>query len=78
MERKKVEKDAAVKFKLLFTTSKVAAYIILMIGTTYSFMFKDGSILLATFSAVSAILMMKTYTNSKIEIKKGGNDENII
>lgn len=56
-----------VKIRLYLTTSKMAAYLILIIGTIFGFMFKDSGTLLATFSSVSAILMMKTYTQSKTE-----------
>ena len=49
------------------TSSKFAAYLILIIGTVYSFWVKDGTTLLATFSAVSAILMTKSYTQSKTD-----------
>ncbi len=49
------------------TTSKFASYLILIIGSIFSFVFQDSGTLLATFSAVSAILMMKTYTTSKTE-----------
>lgn len=52
------------------TTSKFAAYVILAIGTTYSFVFHDSAVLLATFSAVSAILMMKTYTTMRTDMKR--------
>jgi hypothetical protein len=60
---------------IFLTTSKMAAYIILAIGTVFAFVFKDGYTLLATFSAVSAILITKTYTQSRttqkqIECKK--------
>ncbi len=59
-----------VKINLFFTTSKFAAYLILGIGTVFAFVFHDSGTLLATFSATSAILMLKTFTNSKIEGKK--------
>jgi multisubunit Na+/H+ antiporter MnhG subunit len=52
---------------LYLTTSKTAAYLILFIGSIYSFWVKDGTTLLATFSAVSAILMTKSYTQSKTD-----------
>lgn len=55
-----------IKISLLFTTSKLAAYIILIIGSLYGFLFNDSNALIATFSAVSAILMMKTYQQSQI------------
>ena len=56
-----------VKISLYLTTSKFAAYLILVIGTIFGFYFKDSGTLLATFSAVSAILMMKTYVTGKTE-----------
>lgn len=56
-----------VKFNLNFTTSKFMAYIILLVGSVFSFWFKDAATLLATFSSVSAILMLKTYTTSKTD-----------
>jgi hypothetical protein len=57
----------SVRFNLNFTTSKMAAYLILFIGSAYSFWVKDGTTLLATFSAVSAILMTKSYVQSKTD-----------
>ena len=57
----------SVRFNLSFTTSKMAAYLILFIGSVYSFWVKDGTTLLATFSAVSAILMTKSYVQSKTD-----------
>ena len=56
-----------IKVRLYFTTSKFAAYIILAIGSVFSFWLKDAGTLLATFSSVSAILMLKSYTQSKTE-----------
>lgn len=43
------------------TTSKIAAFIILILGSVYSYIHSDATTLLATFSATSAILIMKTY-----------------
>jgi len=67
-----------VKFKLYvnFTTSKLAAYIILAIGTIFAFIYQDSGTLLATFSAVSAILMLKTYTVSRDSRRHRDNDYN--
>jgi hypothetical protein len=56
--------------QIYMTTSKLAAYIILVIGSVFAFWFHDGGVLLATFSAVSAILMLKTYTTSKTDQKQ--------
>lgn len=58
------------KFILNFTVSKLLAYLILLIGTLYSFLFKDPDILIATFSAASAIITLKTYTSSRERIKQ--------
>ena len=55
------------RINIYLTTSKFAAYLILLIGTVYSFWVKDGTTLLATFSAVSAILMTKSYAQSKTD-----------
>lgn len=54
-----------VKIDIYLTTSKTAAYLILLFGTIFSFIFKDGTVLISTFGATSAILMMKTYTTKK-------------
>jgi len=74
-----MKKRIQFSLNLYFTTSKVAAYIILAIGSVYSFLNHDGGVLLATFSAVSAILMLKTYTVGKERISyqehSGGCDD---
>ena len=67
----------AIKIALYFTTSKFAAYLILVIGSTYSFVFKDSSALLATFTAVSGLLIVKTYTTSKTEQENNKNKETL-
>jgi hypothetical protein len=67
----------AVKIALYFTTSKFAAYLILIIGSVYSFVFKDSSALIATFTAVSGLLIVKTYTTSKTDQENNKNKENI-
>lgn len=66
-----------IKIALYFTTSKFAAYLILIIGSVYSFVFKDSSALIATFTAVSGLLIVKTYTTSKTEQENNKNKENI-
>ena len=58
-------KRSSVTFTLSFSVSQVAAYLILLIGSVYAFWVKDATTLLATFSAVSAILMTKTYVQGK-------------
>jgi hypothetical protein len=52
---------------IYLTTSKFAAYAILIIGSIFGFIYKDGATLLATFTAVSAILMTKTYVQGKTD-----------
>lgn len=53
-----------VKFSIDITLSKILAYLVLIIGSVYSFYFNDATILIATFSAASAIIAVKTYTSS--------------
>ena len=70
-----------VSFILTFTTSKLLVYIVLAIGSTYSFMYKDAGVLMSTFAAASAIVALKTYTDSRTEQKKlefpnSNNDHN--
>lgn len=54
-----------VDLNMHLTTSKVVAFLILIIGSVFSYMYQDGGTLIATFSAVSAVLMLKTYTQSR-------------
>lgn len=61
------------KIRLYFTTSKFAAYLILFIGSVFAFVFSDPTVLLGTFSATSAILVMKTYTTMKTDINTNDN-----
>lgn len=63
------------KFNINFTTSKLLAYIILVIGSVYAFINKDSNVLIATFSAASAVIALKTWTASKERIKNYPNDE---
>ena len=59
-----------VKINLYFTTSKFFAYLMLAIGTVYSFLFKDATVLMSTFAAASAIIAVKTYTTSQTDQAK--------
>ena len=54
-----------IKVNINITLSKILAYLVLMIGTIYSYMFNDTTVLIATFSAASAIIALKTYTESR-------------
>ncbi len=57
-------------FIMDFTPSKLLAYIIVVIGSVYSFIFKDSSVLISTFAASSAVIAMKTYTESRSRDKE--------
>lgn len=65
-----------VKLLLNFTTSKFLAYLILLIGSAYAFVYKEPSVLIATFSAASAVIALKTYTTSRERIKYYENPNN--
>lgn len=67
-----------VKIALYFTTSKVFAYLILAIGSVYSFLFKDAAVLMSTFAAASAVIALKTYTTTQLDKAKinQSNDTN--
>lgn len=54
---------------IYLTTSKTAAYLILLIGSVFAFIFKDGTTLISTFAATSAVLMTKTYVQGKTDQK---------
>lgn len=56
------EMKKMVKVDIRITLSKILAYVILIIGCTYSFIYKDSNILIATFSASSAVMAVKTFT----------------
>lgn len=52
------------------TSSKILAYLIMILGTIYAFVFKDSNVIIASFSAASAVIIGKTYTASKIKQKQ--------
>jgi hypothetical protein len=52
-------------FYVNITTSKLLAYAIFVVGSTYSFIFKDSNVLIATFAASSAVMAAKSYTASR-------------
>ncbi len=58
------------KIDIRITLSKILAYLVLIIGTLYSFIYQDSGVLIATFSAAATIIGIKTYTESK-EKQKG-------
>lgn len=55
---------------IYLTSSKILAFTVLIIGAVYSFIFVDAGVLIATFSASSAIIALKTYTSSSERKKK--------
>lgn len=50
-----------INVNIYFTTSKIAAYLILIIGSIFSFINSDPTVILGTFAATSSVLMLKTY-----------------
>jgi len=58
------------KINIIITLSKIMAYIILIIGSTYAFIYKDATVLIATFSAAATIIAIKTYTSRKNNLKE--------
>ena len=58
---------------IYLTTSKLAAYLILIIGSIFSFVNSDASTLLGTFGATSAVLIMKSYNTSRVRIAEEQN-----
>ena len=58
------------KFILTFTLSKLLAYLVLLVGSAYAFMYKDSGVLIATFSASSAIIGLKTFMEGRVEAKR--------
>jgi len=59
-----------VKVSIDLTLSKLLAYLVLIIGSIYSFVFNDATVLISTFGAASAIIAVKTYTSSVERQKK--------
>jgi len=65
------------KVNIEITLSKILSYIVLVVGSVYSYIFQDASVLIATFSAASAIISIKTYMSSKERQKKIEYNEEI-
>lgn len=70
-----VEKPTAIpaksfNFYVNITTSKLLAYAIFIVGSAYSFIFKDSNVLIATFAAASAVMAAKSYTASRERIRE--------
>ena len=67
-----------VKVDVLLTASKILAYIILTIGTIYSFIFHDASILITAFSCSAGLMGVKTFTAGYMANIKDSNTDNEI
>lgn len=65
-----------IKVDIRITLSKIMAYVILIIGCSYSFIYNDSNILIATFSAASAVMATKVLTErgSRRKSETGGLD----
>lgn len=57
------------KTDIIWTTSKILAYLVLIIGSIYGFMFKAPDVLMACFTASGVVISIKTgseaYKNNK-------------
>jgi len=58
------------KVNIEITLSKILAYLILIIGSIYSFVFQDATVLMSTFAAASTVIAVKTYTSSQERKKR--------
>ncbi len=54
-----------IEININITLSKILAFLVLIIGSVYSYMYQDASALIATFSAATTIIGLKTYMESK-------------
>ena len=54
-----------IRINIEITLSKILAYVVFIIGSVYSFYFQDSAVFIASMSAASAIIAVKTYTASQ-------------
>ncbi len=59
-----------IEVNINITLSKILAFVVLIIGTIYAFITKDSYVLISTFGAASAIITVKTFTESRERQKK--------
>jgi len=59
-----------IEVNINITLSKILAFTILMIGSMYAFMTNDSYVLISTFGSASAIITVKTFTESRERQKK--------
>ncbi len=64
-----------IKVDINITLSKILAFIVLIIGTIYAFITKDSYVLISTFGSASAIIMTKTFTQSREKQKQIENED---
>lgn len=61
-----------IRFYLNFTTSKLFAYIIFLIGCIYSFIFQDATVFITITSLSAGLLGLKNW--SEYKLSKGKSD----
>jgi len=58
------------KINIEIILSKILAYLILIIGCVYSFVYQDATVLISTFGAASGVIVTKTVTSSQERKKR--------
>lgn len=51
-----------ISFNIYITTSKLAAYLILIIGTIFAFVYNNSEVIIFTFSLSAGLLGLKTWS----------------
>jgi len=59
-----------IEVDIKITLSKILAFLVLIIGSVYSFIFNDPAVMMSSFAASSSIIAVKTYTASRTKQKK--------
>lgn len=59
-----------IKVNINITLSKIMAYLVLIVGTIFAYIFQDMTTLISTFAAATTLLGIKTYTASRERIKQ--------
>jgi hypothetical protein len=66
MEKEKVMSGFDLHFNLVFTLSKLAAYLILIIGSMFAFYFHDATVLISSFGISGGLLGLKNWSDSQV------------
>ena len=66
-----------INFNINITASKLLAYLILLIGSAYGYLYQDTAVLIATFSAAGTVMGIKTYTEHRNKKRKNGDGPEI-